>query len=243
MFDAHIHLYDPAFADGIASFLADAEKTGVQGWLSNSINISTWKRTLFLSRSFPGIKPAFGIHPWKAEESLPDRDILDTIADAAAAIGEIGLDSHCDIPMELQIIRFREQLKLAQDFNLPVVIHARASWDLLFSELQNYKVSGMVHNFSGSIEIAALIIKKGFYLSLGTALLRSPGQKFLRTVRELPLDRLLIETDAPAMPFEDCLNVPANLSGVAAALAEIRGIKVCGLADETQGNLQKMLEG
>jgi len=239
--DAHIHLYDLVFSENLPALLQRARVAGVKGWLSNSVDLASWKRTLFLSEQQPGVIPAFGIHPWRAKEPLPNDDELDEIADSAAAIGEIGLDSSCGVLMELQLERFREQLVLAMEWKVPVVIHARAPWDLILQELDVFSGSGMVHNFTGSLEVAKCLIQKGFRLSFGTALLRQPGKKLLACASAVSAGSLLVETDAPAMPFSSELNVPFNLVKVIEELAGIRGQSVSEIEEFSENNFKEML--
>ena len=186
MLDAHIHLHESVFSRDLPLLLERAREAGIEGWLSCPVDWPSWERTLFLSKEFPGIMPAFGIHPWNAEQRLPESEKLRTALEKCLAIGEIGLDSRCGVPFELQLERFREQLKLAEEIGRPVVIHARCPWDIMLGELCNFHGRGLIHNYTGSREIADHLIDAGFLLSFGTALLRTAGKKLIRTAASLP---------------------------------------------------------
>jgi TatD DNase family protein len=236
--DAHIHL--SFLKDRLPDMLDAARAGGVSRWLAASVSAADWEETLTLCRSLPGALPACGMHPWfitpaDAEAPLPE------LPDDCAAIGEIGLDSHCPTAPELQRAVFRRMLGLARRHDLPVVIHACTPWPELFEELERLPVRGMVHGFTGSCEIGEQLIKHGLYVSLGPALTASPGYRLAIAAEHLPLSHLLVESDAPdadgaGRPPESVLLVPA-------ALSAIRGIPAAELRQLTAHNFDTMLRG
>lgn len=236
--DAHIHL--SFLKDSLPDVLVPARAGGVSRWLAASVSPADWEETLTLCNSLPGALPAFGMHPWfitpaDAEAPLPE------LPDGCAAIGEIGLDSHCPTAPELQRAVFRRMLSLARRHDLPVVIHACAPWPELFEELDRLPVRGMVHGFTGSCEIGEQLIKRGLYVSLGPAIADAPGYKLAIAAEHLPLSHLLVESDAPAAsgttrPPESVLLVPG-------ALAAIRGIPAAEISSVTAHNFDMMLQG
>ena len=240
MLDAHIHLAALEPAEDLGRLLDEGRRAGVDGWLSCSVDDSDWERTARLAEHHTGVRPAYGLHPWFLSPADEMREIM--LPKGCAAVGEIGLDAHCDVPMERQLALFRRLLALAREAGLPAVIHARAPWPLVLEELSRFPGPAVIHNCTGSADTARQLIALGCRLSFGTALLAAPGKRIVNTVRTLPAHALLIETDAPYMAPEGG-NFPALLARVASAVAEIRGERVETIGRGTAENLEDTLQG
>ena len=236
LYDTHAHLNDEAFAEDAAEALQRALDAGV-----NKINVvgcdpQMSALAVALAEEHDSIYAAVGIHPSDAdkyddafEEQLREWAKREKVV----AIGEIGLDYHYDddIPHDIQQDVFRRQLILAKELDLPVVIHSRDAFDdtlRILKEVQpegNY--CGVFHCFSGSWEQAQLCLELGFYIGFDGPLTFKNAKKAVRVATEMPLDRILIETDCPYMapePKRGRRNEPALVGYIAAKLGEIRGI-------------------
>ena len=187
-----------------------------------------------------------GFHP----ENLTDmpENYLDKIADMlkhekAVALGEIGLDYHWEIERELQHRVFEEQLKLAKDLDVPVVVHDREAHGDVMEYLRKYKPKGLLHCFSGSVEMLKEVLKLGMSISLGGTVTFKNARVPLEVADAVPLDRLLLETDAPYLspvPFRGKRNDSSNIIYTAQKIAEIKGIGVQELLDITAENARKL---
>ena len=196
MWDCHCHLADPAW-DDLAQRLEQARRQGIHGWLSCATDSDSWARQQQL-RQLPGVLIAQGIHPWWSHEGTPENlHQLETALHGAVALGECGLDfvrARDEEARQQQRWLLRQQLELARRRNLPMVLHCVRAQQALLQELQAFaEVRVMVHGFLGSTQDAQLWLRQGAYLSLGPhALSRADLMK------QLPLDRILVESDAPA---------------------------------------------
>lgn len=199
MTDCHCHLADPHWGSDLSQRLEEARRHGVHRWFSCAYDIASWSRQVELS-SWPGVRIALGLHPWVAESWQPDTGALleqTLLSSQAVAIGECGLDfsrSRDTATRELQIRVLREQLLIARRLGVPVVLHCVRAQQALLQELDDFRdVRVMVHGFLGSSADAQTWIRRGAYLSLGPH-----AQSREDLMRVLPLDRVLIETDAPS---------------------------------------------
>ena len=162
------------------------------------------------------------------------------------AIGEIGLDYHLSDAKEDQKKIFHFQLELAEEFELPVSIHSREAWSDTMAILEDHpKVTGVIHCFSGEKEFAERVIKTSFCLGIGGTLTFKKNSILQETVRDLPIDRILFETDAPFLapvPFRGKVNEPAFVVHVAEKVSEIKNISVDGIGDRTGRNFFKLFK-
>jgi TatD DNase family protein len=239
--DAHLHLADPRLAATAPSLIAKARAAGVGRWLSVAGDTGDFTWTLALAAREPGLQTAFGLHPHQADRPCPElgnAGFLANLRRDAAAIGEIGLDRDCPVPSHVQETAFAVQLAIAADLDLPVVLHARGAWDRLIAFLDACPVRGMVHGFCGSREIGETLIRRGFYLSFGTALLFPQRERLGETLRALPRERLLFETDAPdqAPPGTSGNNLPENLPLVLAQAGAVLGMTPAEVARLSETN-------
>jgi TatD DNase family protein len=200
-------------------------------------------------REFPQCRPAYGIHPMYVERAREeDLDALrETLSrEPAVAIGEIGLDGFVE-PRDdkSQAWWYANQLELAREFELPVLLHVRRSVDGILKELRRVRVpGGIAHAFNGSRQQADEFIKLGFKLGFGGAMTHLRATKLRELAATLPLTSIVLETDAPDIPPEWLgrgRNEPGELPRIAAVLAELRGIDVAEAIDATSANARAVI--
>ena len=230
IFDTHAHYDDERFRDDLEETLTAVHQSGVSLIINCGCDIASSKSTLELCDKFSFVYGAVGIHPHEAEDA--PENAIELIRDLAkhkkaVAIGEIGLDYHYDFsPREIQKDIFEKQLILANELDLPVIVHDRESHQDTLDLLTKYRPKGVVHCFSGSAEMAQEIVKLGMYIGLGGAVTFKNARKPLEVAQSIPLDRLLLETDAPYMspvPFRGKRNDSSLIPYTAEKIAEVRG--------------------
>jgi TatD DNase family protein len=248
-FDSHCHLDDPRLRPLLPALIAEAEAAGVAAFLVPGVAPAGWAGILSLSRSFPGVViPAFGVHPMHADLITPAvLSELRQLSRHAAAIGEIGLDYLLKAPSrELQKLAFRAQLKLAADAKLPVLIHCRKAFgDLLqiIEEEGGGSISGVMHAFSGSPESARACLRLGLHISIAGSVSYPNAVRPVAVASTVPLERLLLETDAPDLapePYRGQLNRPSYLLQIGERVAQLRGLSLDELAQATSGNAARL---
>lgn len=250
MIDSHCHL-DAAELDGDRDAVyARAQAAGVQGIVVPAVERANFAAVSSLCREYEACYPAYGIHPLfvaRAEEE--DLAVLrETLGrERAVAVGEIGLDNFIPEPdVERQTYFYIEQLKIARDFELPVILHVRKSVDQILRELRKYRVcGGIAHAFNGSRQQADEFIKLGFKLGFGGAMTWQRARKIRELAATLPLDTIVLETDSPDIPPEwlgnHGRNEPAELPRIARVLAELRGITEAEVSERTIANTRAAL--
>lgn len=234
IFDSHAHYDDEAF-DADRDELLDSFPFNDIGFVVNvGANIETSKNTVELTKSFPHVYGAVGVHPNEVG-TMTAADIMQlrqfAMEDKIVAIGEIGLDYHYREPeREVQKIWFIKQMELARELKLPIIVHSReAAKDTLDLMKQSYaeEIGGVVHCFSYPKEIAKEILDMNFYIGIGGVLTFNNAKKLKEAVCEIPLERIVLETDCPYLapePNRGKRNSSLNLPYVAKALAEIKGV-------------------
>lgn len=250
LIDTHAHLDDERFDRDREEVLSRARREGVEIIINVGCDIPSSQKAIGFTRSYEGIYAVIGIHPHEAKVASPDaierlRELLGE--PGVVGVGEIGLDYHYDFsPREVQRDVFIQQMRLARELGLPVVIHDReAHGDVLdiLKEETNPAVGGVLHCFSGSLEMARECIKLGFYVSIGGPVTFANARKLPEIVRALPLERLLIETDCPYLapvPHRGERNEPAFVRLVAERIAQIRGISCEEVAAATTENAKRV---
>jgi TatD DNase family protein len=194
----------------------------------------------------PQIMTAFGLHPAFDDGSFdPARNGIPWTDIPPQAIGEIGLDKNVPVEMDRQCQRFEMMLDLASQLGLPVVLHARAPWNILFASLDRFpRVKGLAHAFGGSREVAAQLIRRGYLLSAGPRLLDPRARRLRETFSSIPLESIVIESDAPDMAPRDTTppNEPTVVLRIAASLASLRGETKKAIASAARTNLLRLLK-
>ncbi|MBI2389420.1 MAG: TatD family hydrolase [Deltaproteobacteria bacterium] len=252
--DTHVHLDDPAFIEGAAAVWQEARRAGVEGAIAVGVEPATWSRTLAVARGLPGVRVALGIHP-QAVPALDDETIGRALADlpallgdhGAVAIGECGLDGPAgDLDRQGRVLR--EQLALARDLALPVSLHVfrvHGPALKLLRDLGPLPAGGVVHSYSGSAELVRDYLRLGWSFSFAGAVTRSNAKRPLAAALAVPLDHLLVETDAPFQPTgadarDRTRGEPRDLPEVIGALARARGLDPEELAETTTANARRI---
>ena len=245
IFDSHAHYDDSWFDEDRDSLLEKLPELGVCGVVNNAVDPESSARAIAFAEKYPYFYAAVGFHPENLE-NMPD-GWLDKIAELTkhpkvVAIGETGLDYHWDIPKPLQLRVFEDQIKLSLDLDMPIVVHDREAHGDVFDLLRKYRPKALVHCFSGSVELMREAVKLGSCISLGGVVTFKNARHSIEVASEIPLDRLLLETDAPYMapvPFRGKRNDSSKIIFAAEKIAALRGVGVQELLDITAENAKR----
>ncbi|AJE04468.1 TatD family hydrolase [Geobacter pickeringii] len=249
LIDTHCHLNAPPLLSRHPEVLDAARRAGVTQFLVPGVTPRGWGEIAALARAQgPAVQAAFGIHPMAADAADAEAlALLRQYAREACAIGEIGLDyTLTGVPREAQQAAFRAQLRVAADAGLPVILHCRKAFrDLLtiLDEEGGARAGGVMHAFSGSPEIAAACLQRGLFISLSGTVTYATAVRPVAVARQLPLDRLLLETDSPDLtpePHRGRPNEPAFLAETARKVAEIRGASPDTVERATTDNARRL---
>ena len=248
LFDTHCHLDLEPLKSELPSLMNEANIAGVSAFIVPGVHPDGWPRMAALAEENRQISPAFGIHPMHAESVTAQvLESLTTLSTKGIAIGETGLDPAYPVPMDLQEMAFREQLRIALHLGLPVLIHCRRAFRRVLSilcEEHADQVGGIMHAYSGSVETARDFIRLGFAISVSGTITWNNAVKPLQVARNLPLEHLVLETDAPDMTpqrYRGTFNRPAWITETALRVAEIRGISIEEVARITTENALRVL--
>ncbi|MBJ2118533.1 MULTISPECIES: TatD family hydrolase [Proteus] len=230
--DTHCHFDFPVFYNDIANSLSLAHQAQVKKIIIPAVARWNFDVVTELSNEYPQLYSALGLHPLyieaHTEQHLIELEQKLKIEPRCVAIGEIGLDDYMDNPQPEKQERFLiAQLKLAAKFDLPVILHSRKTHDKLSALLRRYDVprKGVVHGFAGSQQQAEKFIQQGYFIGVGGTITYERAQKTRRAMASLPLESLLLETDAPDMPvsgFQGEPNRPERIQYVFSQLCELR---------------------
>jgi TatD DNase family protein len=254
--DSHCHLADPVFADDLEAVIDRAKAAGVTRALvileaGNPKERDQADRVL---RLWPDVRLAVGVHPHQAHQFAEDPErAVEVVRDQAVsmpdvrAIGEIGLDYHYDFsPRDVQRDVFRRQVRLARELRLPVVVHTREADDDtvgILKEEGGADLHGVFHCFSGTPSLAAAGLELGFFLSLAGIVTFPKAGQLRDTVHDVPVDRVLTETDSPFLspvPFRGRRNEPAYVIRVVETLAELFGLSRADFVARTRSNFDRL---
>lgn len=246
IFDTHAHYDDKAFDEDRDELLDSFPFHNIRYVVNVGACLQTSKNTIELTKRFPHVYGAVGVHPSEvAEMTAADMVQLRQFAmeDKIVAIGEIGLDYHYREPeKEIQKIWFVKQMELARELKLPIIIHSRdAASDTLELMRENYagEIGGVVHCFSYSKEIAKEVLDMDFYIGIGGVVTFQNAKKLKEAVKEIPLNKIVLETDCPYLspePNRGKRNSSLNLPDVAKVLAELKGISYDEVVETTFQN-------
>ena len=274
LIDAHNHLQDEWLAPHLGAIASACTAAGIGAMVVNGTAEADWPRVAALARIHPWVRPSFGLHPWDCGNAGAGwRDALQRALDANphAAVGEIGIDAWIldrarpddprlaglrRAPLEEQAEAFRWQLEVAAERDLPVTIHCLDAWGRLLRLLRESRLPArgfLLHAYGGSAELAQDFAALGAYFSFNGAFLASRHAARRTVFAGLPPDRLLVETDAPAMalpaefehyplppaPSGDRVNHPANLTAAYAGLAVVRGLAEAELRETVLRNFTR----
>lgn len=250
LFDTHAHFNDNRFRHDRDEAISKAHESGVSYILNVSYNIPSLEQSVSLSRRYRYIYAAVGIHPHYSKEM--NDEVLNKIRSLTTnkkvvAIGEIGLDYYRDLsPRDVQKKWFVQQIDLAKELKLPIIVHIRdANEDALkvLKDTNAKEVGGIIHSFSGDVKMAREVLDNNFYLSVGGPVTYHSAKNLTDVVKFVPEDKLLIETDCPYLtpePFRGKRNDSGFVRLVAEKVAEIKGKSFEEIADITTNNAKRL---
>lgn len=262
LYDAHLHLQDGRLMPRLAEIADELRRSHVMRWVVAGTRESDWPEVARLAAEYPEVAPCFGLHPWFVKERSENWE--ETLASylcqpGIAAVGEIGLDKWIrDHDIGGQESLFRRQIRLANDLNLPVVIHCLRAWGRMRDVLREDRPRRgfLLHSFAGPAEMVADFAAWGGYFSFSGHLLHERKAPVAETFRSVvPVERILVETDAPDMRLPEALethplsgesgepvNHPANLAAIYDGLATLLGLPVDQLAIQVEENFARFFE-
>jgi TatD DNase family protein len=253
LIDSHCHLNYPGLAERQEEVLANARAAGVAGFLNISTRQAEWGEVVGAAERSPDVWASIGVHPHEAD-AHPDLGMSQLVEASShpnvIAIGECGLDYHYDkSDRGAQRDRFEAHIEAARATGLPLVIHTRDAEEdtaeILERAVNRGGVGGVLHCFTGSWQLAKTGLDLGFYVSLSGIVTFKNAQDLQHTARKLPADRVLVETDSPFLapvPHRGRTCEPAFVADTARFVAELRGVPVEELAEQTTGNFFTLFE-
>jgi TatD DNase family protein len=246
--DSHCHLDVDAFDGDRPAVIERARRAGVMRQIVPAIDAAGWPGLRDLCASNAGLFPAYGLHPMYLDQHrdahlLELRDWIDR--ERPIAIGECGLDFFVPgLDVDAQARIFDVQLQLAREFDLPLIVHARRAVDAVIGSIRRVGgIRGVIHSFSGSSQQASQLFDLDFLIGLGGPVTYERANRLRTLARTVPLDRLLLETDAPDQPdsgHRGQRNEPARIVNVLHAIAELRDMAPADLADATTANAERL---
>lgn len=249
LFDSHTHLDDEAFDSDREEIIKKIYDSGVTALINIGCDLQSSRDSIALAEKYDFIYATVGIHPsdtaGMTEETLSEIEAL-AKHKKVTAIGEIGLDYHYDEPSrDIQKYWFKRQLELAHRLDMPVTIHNRESHADMMEILKSVPARGIIHCYSGSSEMARQLVNMGFYISLAGPLTYKNSKNAVETVKTVPIERLLIETDSPYLSptgFRGQRNDSSHVRLVCEKMAEIKGLSFDETARITYENAKKVYE-
>ncbi len=246
-FDSHAHLTEDCFSQDFDTVVDNMKAASVTGMMEIGFDLPSSEKAVQLAERFDWVHAAVGSHPDDAEQVNEARIAVYRGLcknPRVKAIGEIGLDYHYEEPgREVQKRAFRMQLALAQELSMPVVIHEREAHEDGLRILEEFPtLRGVFHCFSGSYEMAKELIKRGWYIGFTGVVTFKNARKAVETAANIPLDRILIETDCPYMapePFRGRRCDPSLVPYVAKKIADLRGLSPESVAAATAENAKR----
>ncbi|MHA6203171.1 TatD family hydrolase [Dyella soli] len=246
--DSHAHVDDAGFDPDRDDVFARASSHGVRHVIVPGVDRASWPRIAALCSSHPQAHPAYGLHPMFLAQHRPahvDDLVTHLNGHHAVAVGEIGLDFFVEgLDPGLQRDYFQRQLRVARDFDLPVIVHARRAMDEVTSTMKRMGgLRGVVHSFSGSLQQAERLWEMGFHIGIGGPVTYERAQRLRHIVATMPIERLMLETDSPDQPGagqRGQRNEPAHLVEVLAAVAQLRDEGEASIAATTTANAKRL---
>lgn len=246
--DSHCHLDVDAFDSDRPDVIDRARHAGVTRQIVPAIDAAGWPGLRDLCASNPGLYPAYGLHPMFLDRHRPAHlvELHDWVRrERPIAIGECGLDFFVPgLDPDAQARIFEAQLLLAREFDLPLIVHARRAVDAIIAAIRRVGgLRGVIHSFPGSSQQATQLFDLGFMIGLGGPVTYERANRLRTLARTVPLDHLLLETDAPDQPVSGHRgqrNEPARMIHVLQAIADLRGMDPGDLADATTANAERL---
>jgi len=250
LIDSHAHLHLENFKRDRDTLIKDLRREGIESVITSGSSMNSSKEAMKLARKYENIYATVGVHPCCTDEM--DENSIDELRELSKdknviAIGEIGLDyHHMDVPIEIQKKWFKRQIELAKELGLPIVVHDRkANQDTfdIISEHMDERLRGVIHCYSGDVELARKYVEMGFYISIAGPVTYKSATKLKEVAKEIPLKYLFVETDAPCLtpgPAGRRRNEPLFVTYVAVEVADIKGIKLDMVEKVTTNNVKKL---
>jgi TatD DNase family protein len=248
--DSHAHLDDSRFDKDREQLINNFEKDELSFVLHAAYDLQSSLKAVSASEKYEKIYASVGYHPHDVKDMTAESlEIIKSLAkkDKVVAIGEIGLDYYYDnSPRDIQRFWFREQVKLARELDMPYIVHDRDAHGDVFAIVKEEKYSntrGIMHCYSGNVELAKEYVKLGFLISLAGPITFANSKKTKEVAKEIPLEYLLVETDCPYLtpiPFRGKRNQPAYVRYVAEEIANIKGVAFEEVAEKTTSNFKKI---
>lgn len=248
MIDTHSHIDSLEYRENFEEVLEDIRRNEVEKVIIPGCEPGGFERIINLCEKYDMLYGALGVHPEELDKLTPD--YIDKIKEGLKrneikAIGEIGLDYHyCEETKAEQKKILRAQLEVAQEFQVPVLIHDREAHEDCFEILSDYELKTVVmHCFSGTAEFAQKCIEKGYYIGIGGVVTFKNAKDLKETTKIIPAERILLETDAPYLapvPFRGKTNTPAYLKYIAQEIADLRGISIEEVKKQTTENAERI---
>lgn len=245
--DSHAHYDDEAFEEDRDNLLQSMQSNGIEKIINVGANIKGSRASIALSEQYPFIYTAVGVHPSDTEELNEEKMAwLKEVSkkEKVVAIGEIGLDYYWPEPdREIQKKWFIRQMELAQEVNLPVIIHSRDAAQDTVEILKQFPANGVIHCYSYTKESAKEFLKMGYYFGIGGVLTFKNAKKLKEAVMEIPMDRILLETDSPYLapePNRGKRNSSLNIPYVVKELAQLKGITEEEVINITTENTKRL---
>lgn len=243
--DTHCHMLK-CYYDDIDTYIKEASDNGVKRIIVAATNIEECKEVIELGKKYENVYYCLGIHPEFYEEDVDKlKDIIkENINDSKfVAIGEIGLDYYYDKEHKgEQIKTLEDQLELAQELDLPVIVHLRDATKDLIDSLRKYKLKGIIHCFSGSVETAEILIKMGYYIGVG-GVMTFKNSKVDEVIKKVPMEYITLETDAPYLtpePYRGKKNASKYVKVIAEHLANLKEMSLEEVSKKTEENVCKI---
>lgn len=245
--DSHAHYDDEAFEEDRDNLLQSMQSNGIEKIINVGANIKGSRASIALSEQYPFIYAVVGVHPSDTEELNEEKMAwLKEVSkkEKVVAIGEIGLDYYWPEPdREIQKKWFIRQMELAQEVNLPVIIHSRDAAQDTIEILKQFPANGVIHCYSYTKESAKEFLKMGYYFGIGGVLTFKNAKKLKEAVMEIPMDRILLETDSPYLapePNRGKRNSSLNIPYVVKELAQLKGITEEEVINITTENTKRL---
>lgn len=246
--DVHCHL-DSEFYSNVNNIIMNAVKNNVGKLVYNGCNMKTNREVLELTDKYDCVYGAIGFHPTELNDILEEdyAFLEDNIRNKKiVAIGEIGLDYHYeDTDKDKQKYHFIRQLELARKYNLPVIVHSRDSIQDTYNILKQYSVRGVLHCYSGSVEMAREFIKLGYFISVGGIITFKNAKNIIEVIKNIDLSYILLETDSPFLtpePYRKKQNEPMYIPIIANKISEVKGCSIKEVEDVTTANACRLFD-
>ena len=245
--DTHCHIFREYY-DDIDEVVMRARDAGVTMLIVNGIDRRTNEEVLELVKKYDIVYGALGFQPEVAESVIDDdfRFIEEHINDdKIVAVGEIGLDYHYDVDKEKQKNVFKRQLEIAKKYNKPVIVHSRECIQDTYDILKVSSVKGIMHCYSGSVEMAREFCKIGFYLGIGGIVTFKNAVKLVDVIKDVGLEYIVLETDSPYLspePYRGKRNEPINVGGILQKICALKSLDYKEASDITTGNVLRLFD-